>query len=109
MRCSRASVSPSLFPNTSHIHAVRPVSSSQTVTWRQTCRFPRHRVAADGAQVGLASVGEDSTAGVPEEDGSRKDLMHEAMQRLSNTQLEEAATKYGLDEELFGEIDFARV
>ena len=59
--------------------------------------------------MGLTAVSEDETAGVQDGDGSRKDLMHEAMQRLSNTQLEEAATKYGLDEELFGEIDFARV
>eukprot|EP00475_Leptophrys_vorax_P030092 TRINITY_DN44807_c0_g1_i1.p2 TRINITY_DN44807_c0_g1~~TRINITY_DN44807_c0_g1_i1.p2 ORF type:complete len:550 (+),score=-5.51 TRINITY_DN44807_c0_g1_i1:252-1901(+) len=43
------------------------------------------------------------------DDLSRQDLMHEAVRRLADTDVAEAASKYHLEDELFGEIDFARI
>lgn len=61
-------------------------------------------------QLQAGSQTQDSgSSSVATDAGARKNLMHEAIAQLAVQNLEEAAAKYNLEEELFAEIDFVQV
>ncbi|CAI5973593.1 unnamed protein product [Closterium sp. NIES-64] len=108
----------SRFSKRTHGIAVRPAASS-TSSSSSSSSHPQkaYSYAYSEAPTASSSLGsslyEESTSDLSDEDsseeGSRKDLMHEAVRRLADTDVAEAAAKYGLEDELFGEIDFARI
>ncbi|GJP30132.1 hypothetical protein CLOM_g22605 [Closterium sp. NIES-68] len=111
----------SRFSKRTHGIAVRPAASASSSPSPSSSPSSSHSQAAYSFAYSEAptatpwgsSTYEETTSELSSEEssdeGSRKDLMHEAVRRLADTDVAEAASKYGLEDELFGEIDFARI
>eukprot|EP00271_Cylindrocystis_brebissonii_P001945 TRINITY_DN1229_c0_g1_i1.p1 TRINITY_DN1229_c0_g1~~TRINITY_DN1229_c0_g1_i1.p1 ORF type:complete len:555 (+),score=89.31 TRINITY_DN1229_c0_g1_i1:259-1923(+) len=100
-------------------------SSSVHRSWHCHASGTSSPSAMDAAESEITSALKESDGQVNDESGSsvmseadepesgdppsRKELMHEALQRLQEQDLEEAMEKYNLEEELFAEIDFSRI